>query len=339
MDETHDPMATRLVLLRIGWMERYSGIVRGDAISGGGAYIREHGYGHEIFNFRPIAGAVYGYVQPPGGRAGRWSEARINVDRLGGAGRASVSGVLAVWVATAPEGGALVVGWYANATVHRDWQRPPPGSERMFDGVECGYYVATAASDAHLLLPDERVFSVPQKGVGAFGQSNVWYADKGEQHRAFRGDLLQYIDTKCRPASSPDGAAGTYQPDPLQRSRVERIAVEVVAAHFGSLGYAVTSVERDNLGWDLNATTGRRELRLEVKGLSGSRVAVELTPNEYAAMRAHRDSYRLCIVSEALAEPRLSIFAYSLEARRWQDASERVLDVSESVAARCSVAK
>ena len=66
---------------------------------------------------------------------------------------------------------------------------------------------------------------------------------------------------------------------------------------------------------------------------------MELTPNEYAAMRAHRDSYRLCIVSEALAEPRLSIFAYSLEAQRWQDASERVLDVSESVAARCSVAK
>jgi hypothetical protein len=87
-----------LVLFRIGWMNHYRGISEGDAISGGGAYVAEHGFGHEIFNFLPFGGRVYGCVQPPG-RKDKWAEARIKRTRLGtGADDGSVSGVLAVWV-------------------------------------------------------------------------------------------------------------------------------------------------------------------------------------------------------------------------------------------------
>ena len=35
-------------------------------MSGGGSYVDEHGYGHELFNFKKIDGKVYGYVQPRG---------------------------------------------------------------------------------------------------------------------------------------------------------------------------------------------------------------------------------------------------------------------------------
>ena len=47
-------------------------------------------------------------------------------------------------------------------------------------------------------------------------------------------------------------------------------------SYYEKLGYIVTSVERDNVGWDLTAVLGERELKLEVKGLSGSQVVVEL---------------------------------------------------------------
>jgi hypothetical protein len=47
-------------------MEKYQGLAHGDAITGGGSYVAEHGYGHEIYNFAPWKGRVYGFVQVPG---------------------------------------------------------------------------------------------------------------------------------------------------------------------------------------------------------------------------------------------------------------------------------
>lgn len=66
MNNQPDPFAIRMVFLRVGWMDCYQGITGGDTISSGGAYVAEHGFGHEIFNYQPFQNAVYGYVQPPG---------------------------------------------------------------------------------------------------------------------------------------------------------------------------------------------------------------------------------------------------------------------------------
>src|SRR5262249_49860847 len=151
------------------------------------------GFGHEIFNFLPFGESVYGYVQPPG-RKDKWTEARINLARLGGdSDNESVSGVLAVWVATLPNRGAFIVGWYRDAQAFRAWQTPPPGSSRKYKDTDCRYYVTARTENAVRLAPDERVFPVPQQEKGGFGQSNIWYADNPEQHRQFRLNLLRYI--------------------------------------------------------------------------------------------------------------------------------------------------
>lgn len=332
--ETTDPFETPMIFLRITWMTRYRGIGDGDIPSGGGAYVDEHGFGHEIFNFKPVNGTMYGYGQPSG-RKGKWAEAKINLTRLGGSDAdRSVSGVLAVWVSTAPTGGAFIVGWYRNATVYRDWQPPPADSSRRHSDTDCGYFVSANEADAMLLQPDERVFPVPQQGKGEFGQSNIWYADDHEQHGQFRQAVLQYIETRQKPdltsTSSPP-----RRTDPLLRLKVEQVAVETTVKHFVELGYSVDSVERDNIGWDLNARSGKRGLRLEVKGLSGSQAIVELTPNEYKALKTHRDSYRICVVTDALSAPQLRIFAYSNDSARWESAEGTVLDLQEIVALRC----
>jgi hypothetical protein len=321
-----DPFATPMILFRIAWMTRYQGLVSGDTPAGGGAYVAEHGFGHEIFNFQPFQGRMDGYG-PPGGK--------INLTRLGaGPEDKSVSGVLAVWVATSPTGGAFIVGWYKHATVFRDWQGPPAGSARTHAGTDCGYYVTAKKKDAVLLTADERVFPVPQLKKGGFGIRNIMYASDPQLHGQFREHVLRYVASRQLPHLAVP--APPHQPDPLLRQEVERIAVERTTGHFGRLGYTVDSVEQDNIGWDLNAVLWKRELRLEVKGLSGDQVVVELTPNEYKAMKAYLASYRICVVTSALTQPRLEVFAYSNDSRRWESAEGRVLKLQEIIAVRCT---
>jgi hypothetical protein len=335
---TPDPMTLPMIFLRIGWMSRYQGQTANDQITGGGAFVKEHGYGHEIFNFRPFQGRVFGYVQPPGTAYNGVAGPGINLDRLGAAaGADSLAGVLAVWVATSPQGGSFIVGWYRSATIYRRWQPPPPGADRRHKGDEFGYYVTAASSDAMLLPPDERLFPVP-RGGGGMGQANVWYADSRTTHRRFRAEVLRYLTTRRPPRPTPELHRGTpRQPDPLLRQKVEQAAIAATAAYYADLGYAVASVEADNIGWDLNAVHQPRQLalKLEVKGLSGPACTADLTPNEYAKLQEHRDSYRVCIVTRALTTPELAIFAYSEESRRWEDQHGRVLQFEDVVAARC----
>ena len=321
-----------MIFLRIGWMNRYRGQTTNDQITGGGPFVEEHGYGHEIFNFQPANDRVYGYVQPTGSGHNQPLGPGIKIERLGASsGDDCVPGVLAIWVATAPSGGGYIVGWYANATVYRHWQQPPLEANRRHASQDFGYYVTAASDDAVLLPPDERLFPVP-RGEGGMGQSNVWYADDSEQHGRIRTDVLEYIATRRLRGSG----GGARQVNPLLRQEVERVAVATTTEYYRELGYEVDSVEKDNVGWDLNAVHGQRHLRIEVKGLSGPEVRVELTPNEYDKMQAHRDSYRVCVVTNALLAPALAVFAYSQDTQQWEDHDGRVLEIVEVVAARCS---
>ena len=71
-----------IVFLRIGWMTRYDGLGRNDEIRGGGKFVAERGYGHEIFNFRRSGGMVYGFVQTPGARFNDPLGPGINIQRI-----------------------------------------------------------------------------------------------------------------------------------------------------------------------------------------------------------------------------------------------------------------
>jgi hypothetical protein len=332
-----DPMQLPMVFLRVGWMERYQGL-SGDTITGGGKYVQKTGYGHEMFNFRPFRGKVYGYVRPVSTNV-KWANATIDIDRIGGTKSGDeLDGVLVVWVATDPYGGGHVVGWYKDAMVHRQLQDPPGDPGRMHKGEEFRYYAEAKASDSVCLPVDARVIQVPY-GSGGMGNSNVWYADDPAKHQAFRREVLRFAETRTAPVRRKKGGRGLRQPDPLLRQKIEIAAVKHTTNHFEGLGFDVDSIEKDNLGWDLVAVRGKRELRLEVKGLSGSQLVVELTPNEFAAMKSHRDSYRVCIVSMALTKPTLEVFAYSAEANHWESqlTEGKVLAIEKIVAARCTV--
>jgi MoxR-like ATPase len=137
-----------------------------------------------MFNFQPVNGRCYGY--------GETGTKQVNLSRLGAAPEQDrLDGVTVVWVSRSPEHGPVIVGWYQNATLFRDYQELPEGAGREHDGTPIGFYAAASAEDCVLLPEDARKFSIP-RGKGGMGQS--WYADQPE-HEGFKARVLEYIKT------------------------------------------------------------------------------------------------------------------------------------------------
>lgn len=64
------------------------------------------------------------------------------------------------------------------------------------------------------------------------------------------------------------------------KRKVEYIAIETTRDYYETREWQVTSVEDENYGWDLIISNKKEELFVEVKGLSGRKVSIELSPNE-----------------------------------------------------------
>ena len=325
----------KMLFCNIGWMNKYQGLGAGDKIKGGGSFVSKHGFGWEIYNFKPFKGKMYGYVQPKG---------KINIHRLGASkGSDKVENALVIWTARRLSGGGVVIlGWYKDATVYRNHQPAPEGSDRKNpDKTESGFFIE-AEEKKHRLLPiDARIFKIP-RGKNGMGQSNVWYADQ-KQHLIFKQKVLDFITNiekgkifkKPMPPKAKNGKA--WQPDPYKRQKIEKIAIEKTKKYFENLGYIVDSFEKDNIGWDLEAIQGDQRLKLEVKGLSGKDLLIEFTPKEYEKMKEYVNSYRICVVTDVLKRPFLRIFSFSPENERWEDDRGPYLKITEIVSARMSL--
>ena len=95
-------------------------------------------------------------------------------------------------------------------------------------------------------------------------------------------------------------------------------AVTFVTKEYQKLGYKVTSREKENIGWDLDAEKNGIKLKLEVKGLAQSQVSVRISENEYKSMLANKKDYRLCVVTNALKnQPAMVIFIWDELKKAW----------------------
>lgn len=290
----------KLVLFNTGWMNRYRGQTKSDRLMNGGAYVKENQQGGEMWNFLPIRGRCYAFVRPV-------RDSGINIDRIGANPEDDhVDGVTVVFTATRPGGNRVVVGWFENARVWRERQEITSRGSR-----EGWPFLAEAKAGNCLLLPaDSRTLRLPSATSKRWGlgQSNVRYVDDARS-RSFVSRLMRYMaDPTSRESSSRDrggeSSGAPRQSDPFLRAKVEKAAIARVTRFYENQGFDWTSIERDNKGWDLEVVRGDVELRVEVKGCSGPSAIVELTPNEYEAMRKHESTYRLAIVADALRRPR-----------------------------------
>lgn len=124
------------------------------------------------------------------------------------------------------------------------------------------------------------------------------------------------------------------QVDVFKKQQVEISAVETTIKHFESLNYIVISKEKDNIGWDLEATNIHETLLLEVKGLSGIISSIEVTPNEYENSKDKNTHYKLCIVTNALIKPKLEVFSFDRTQEIWTNELNEKLIIEERIAAR-----
>jgi len=317
-----------------GWMESYQGNSTADQIRGGGSYVTEEGMGHEVCNFHCHKGNIYGYVQPARGQRSA-SAGSIKLENIvnGNASKnnESVEGVLVIWTAKRPEGGTVVVGWYKDATVFREYQNFKSVPTLHSKNGLGGYRIHAQAENAKLLPVDERTYQIQRKTQGSIGQSNVWYGNS-KIGRKIAVDIDALSNGK-RPTRKTKKVRTT---DPDHNAKVEKAAVKLVWKYYEDLGYDLMSVEKDNIGWDLEASQNKTKLRIEVKGLSGASPHIELSPNEFKAWSEAHPLYRMAVVTQALTSPKLHICLYSREHESWQVASHdnASVDVLEKVAAQ-----
>jgi len=135
------------------------------------------------------------------------------------------------------------------------------------------------------------------------------------------------------PASDRKGGRRPRQPDPEKRALVELAAVKCVLAHYA--GYELEDRQCDYVGWDFEAMKNGEKLFLEVKGVSGSALCVELTPNEYQKMQQNPSQYRVCVVVSALEEDRiLHVLRYVPKTGRLISETGLEVRIKEETAAR-----
>jgi hypothetical protein len=309
-----------ILFARIAWHPRYDGKY---PVPYTGADWKEKQAGRfgEWHNFSKFKGMYYGHVKP----SKHWTADLKNTGALSGA--KSVNGITVIWVALDPSGGSKVVGWYKNVTMYSELQkRPRPLDE--------DYLFKAKVSDCVLVDEFQRTFEIKKQFRG------LWYA---KDEKSLKRKVLKYIekysdDIDKSAKNNKQNRGQGKKTDPYKRQKVEEAAITKVTNYFEKLGYTVDSVEKDNVGWDLEARLKDDLLKLEVKGLSQDNVLIELTPNEYKKMKEYNDSYKICVVNNALRKkPLLKIFSYSQQSSEWKDEQGNELKITEKLSAQMSI--
>lgn len=314
----------KIILCRTAWMKYYEGHANIDIPRSGAKYIQKNKTGGEIYNFKNRNGKVYGYfpyIEYPN---------IYNLDSYHQGG--DLNNVTVVFCATHPvEGGIRVVGWYKNATVYA---KPREDLYTYRTHTEARY------KDAHLVKEDDRVMDVS----GLFGRSSLFYFSLHPEHRENKYQkLINYISSNGkvkiskRATLQKNANKRAFQRDIEKRLLVERKAIALAFKYYKDRydGTAnVKSVEKENKGWDLEIKKNSIKLNIEVKGLSGSDIQVELTPNEYKAFSVCSEKYHLFIASNVLSRrPEIRVYKYQKKGKIWVAGDKTVLNKTLKISA------
>ncbi|MAB15399.1 DUF3883 domain-containing protein [Parvibaculum sp.] len=322
-----------IIFVNIGWMKKYEGESLDDPLEPGNfGHFKSRGtgkpVGHEQWNFKSDRGWVYGYVPRSSG---------VNIGKLGALpGEKEIQGVLVVFIARDPRANQLkVVGWYRNATVKRSAEFSHKVGGNLVETT-----IIAKSADCFVLPVSDRDIVVPtaKKEKGGVGQSPIWYAGSHPELISRVRKLIDGVTSRGRRPSSvgnsPNGKSAPRNLDPESRLKVEKVAMKMAMEYFDNS----LDVSKECKGWDIEADGLGGRIFVEVKGLSGSFVNFELTPNEYNQMKRHTRKYILFVVTNALsAAVRAHIFRYTLGKNKsgvWESEEGTILSLNERTGAR-----
>ena len=155
-----------ILCCRISWMSEYRS--REEKAFSFHSYIRDGNPPEEALNFRRGSDGLYrGYV--PVGDDAHGDHGSININRLGAlAGDVRVTPVLVIFCAPHEQkGGLRIVGFYRDASVLR--------KPELSDRPDRTQIARILAQDAELIPEEKRLFEIPGRQEGGFGQSSLWY--------------------------------------------------------------------------------------------------------------------------------------------------------------------
>lgn len=285
-------MTTKILFARIGYMRHYAGPLPDDERPVGGGSFNVSDVGHELYNFRPSNGQLYGYFQPS------TKTNQVNLGRIDPSARdaKSLHSVLLIFVAPRPGVGQVIVGWYKDAQVYRKPRKSAPGRPKQ------NIYFASANLGNGVLLPESaRNYSI-ENGSGKMGEANVCYpldrkgapkknSDWVEKARdyvsAYTGENLlvePVADANEVVANAVESALAGAKGQGFAKNAKERKALELhsmqaAQRHYKKLGFIVEDVS-DRHSFDLLCKKGACKLCVEVKGTTTDGSTVVLTRNE-----------------------------------------------------------
>lgn len=293
---------TRIVFCRIGYMTYYAGPQPGDEKPVGGGKYNKSKIGHEVWNFEPIKGRLYGYLEPYVKKDTN-VETNINLERIDPSVTGdALSSVLVVFIARRPRGGQVVVGWYKNAKVFRTKKEHAKGNGR--DGYY--YYITARTRDCILLPTNRRMLEIPD-GPNTPGRANIFYLlnNKGKSSfpngkepswiKAIRLFIPQYngpnliddadseLEEDIALLHENSGRAGGQglNLNKVDRKLIEQHAMDRALAFFGQKAEDVSKTQ----SYDIHMNLGSHHCFIEVKGTQTNGNEVILTKNEVKFMK------------------------------------------------------
>lgn len=193
----------RVVFINLTEMDEYNGLE--DNLKGGGAFIEQNGYGHEVYNFKNDNSKCYGYTPPYSKiNLSRISKA-INHDALGG----YIDDVLVVFTCSRENGGRIICGFYQHARVYAE----PVGDNRSSRVIDINgqtifaeYNIVCDVDNAILINRKDRKKHLPRssgKNDAGHGQHPVWYADDPKCAK-LKNNLLDYVESLIHHINTSD---------------------------------------------------------------------------------------------------------------------------------------
>jgi hypothetical protein len=225
-------VVANIIVFHTAWMAEYDGD-RASLSAGGFKWAAEHGYGHEMYNFRNVDGYYYGYVPPTGALH---FEDHFSVPK----NTKVLESAMVVWTAPHPEqGGRAVVGVWRDAKVYR-YDQEPTGElarRRMIGEEIAGYRCTAEAKNCVLLKPEVRPIFVPSRqprdGESWPGQQKVFYPKPQskalERLNAILRDIVQWGSSGTSHGKKPKRSG--WLADVEKRRRIEVAAVDAVGHH------------------------------------------------------------------------------------------------------------
>ena len=194
---------SRVVFINLTEMDYYNGLEAN--LRGGGRFVEQNGYGHEIFNFRPDNGKCYGYTPAWGNINLARISGTVNHDALGD----YIDDVLVVFTCSRESEGRIICGFYQHAQVYADPVNDDRNT-RIIDingqSVFAGYNIVCNEENVVLIDRNDRIKQLPRSphksGVG-HGQNSVWYVDIPERQK-LKDKLLDYVEMLIKQANSND---------------------------------------------------------------------------------------------------------------------------------------